>query len=115
MYVIRRVAGHLRRDGALWTFLFFCDPVLALEESKYTPDIPGESMDCISDWITKSLNEATPDGHYEDLVRDGFGLIVKVLREIKSSWKLLLSEFETFLEDIVSKSSIVYLMFADIL
>ena len=102
MYIIRRVSGHLRRDGSAWTFLFFCDPVATFEESHYVSDIPGQSMPYPTDWITGSLNDDTPADHYDRLIKDGFGLVVKVLREIKSSWKLLLSEFETFLEDIVS-------------
>ncbi|OBT44090.1 hypothetical protein VE00_04506 [Pseudogymnoascus sp. WSF 3629] len=100
MYLIRRVSGHLRKDGSAWTFLFFCDQIPTFEESNYVPDIPGQSMPCMPDWIVGSLNVRTPDSHYERLLDDGFGLIVKVLREIKSSWKLLLVDFEMFLEEI---------------
>lgn len=66
-----------------------------------------------ADWIRKSLDESTPDKHFEELTRDGFGLVVKVLREIKSTWKLLLTEFETFLEDIVSNATIICFMHID--
>ncbi|KAH0543624.1 hypothetical protein FGG08_002062 [Glutinoglossum americanum] len=100
MYVIRRATGYLRRDDLLWTFLYFCDPFPTFEESHYVSDIPGNSMLNLQDWIDKSLDDKNPDSHYEMLMQDGFGLVVKVLREIKTSWKLLLSEFETFLEEI---------------
>lgn len=56
----------------------------------------------LSDWIASSLNDQTPSSHYDRLAKDGFGLVAKVLREVKSSWKILLSDFETFLEEIVS-------------
>ncbi|KFY92521.1 hypothetical protein V500_04163 [Pseudogymnoascus sp. VKM F-4518 (FW-2643)] len=75
MYLIRRVSGHLRKDGPVWTFLFFCDQIPTFEESNYVSDIPGQSMPCIPDWIAGSLNVRTPDGHYERLLDDGFGLV----------------------------------------
>jgi hypothetical protein len=101
MYAIRRVSGHLRRDGSAWTFLFFCDQIPTFGDSHYVSDIPTQSMPCLSDWIVGSLSDQTPATYCERLVQDGFGLVVKVLREIKSSWKLLLCEFEAFLEEIV--------------
>lgn len=106
IYVIRRVSGHLRKDGLSWTFLFFCDQIPDFEESHYVSDIPGQSMPCLSDWISGSLNDHTPDHHCQRLVQDGFGLVVKVLREIKSSWKLFLNDLATFLEDVVSYLSL---------
>ncbi|TAQ87788.1 hypothetical protein B7494_g3869 [Chlorociboria aeruginascens] len=100
MYIIRRISGHLRREGSAWTFLFFCDQVPTFEQSHYVSDIPAQSMPCLTDWIAGSLNDQTPNDHYDRLIQDGFGLVVKVLREIKSSWKLLLTDFEIFLEEI---------------
>jgi hypothetical protein len=37
----------------------------------------------------------------ENVGNDGFGLVAKILRDIKSSWKSMLTALETFLEDIV--------------
>ncbi|KAK3171563.1 hypothetical protein OEA41_003647 [Lepraria neglecta] len=99
VYVIRRVSGHLRLDGHLWTFLFFCEPFQDFEKTGYRQDIPGNAMPPLSEWVTKAINEETPQEHLDRLGFDGYGLIVKVLRDIKTSWKLLLGEMEDFLED----------------
>ena len=101
MYVIRRVSGHLRRDGDLWTFLYFCDPFEGFERSGYVNDLPGRSLAPLSSWLTDAFNPSSPQDHLQRLVSDGFGCVVKILRDIKSSWKLLLSEMEDFLEDLV--------------
>jgi hypothetical protein len=49
--------------------------------------------------------------HYAvNINKDGFGLIAKIVREIKSSWKLLLTALEIFLDDIVrSRASVSHL------
>ena len=52
-------------------------------------------------WLSDALSTNCPQEHLDRLVKDGFGLIVKILRDIKSSWKLLLSEMEDFPEDLV--------------
>ena len=106
---MRRISGHLRRDGNLWTFLYFNDPYVDLSAAKYILDIPGGVQHPPESWITAYFNENTAEKILEDLQKDGFGLILHVLREVKSTWKLLLSHMETFLEAIVgpSRSSFV--------
>lgn len=83
-------------------FLYFCEPFQGFEQSGYVHDIPGNSMPPLSQWVTDSINPDSPQDHFQRLMADGFGLVVKILRDIKSSWKLLLGEMEEFLEDIVS-------------
>jgi hypothetical protein len=58
-------------------------------------------MPPLTKWLTEALMPDSPQDHLERLANDGFGLVVKILRDIKSSWKLLLSEMEDFLEDLV--------------
>lgn len=99
---MRRISGHLRRDGNLWTFLYFNDPYVDLSAAKYILDIPGGVQHPPESWITAYFNETTAEKILEDLQKDGFGLILHVLREVKSTWKILLSHMETFLETIVS-------------
>ena len=101
IYVIRRVSGHLQFDGQLWTFLFFCEPFKDFELSGYRQDIIGESMPPISRWVADAINANTSDEHLQRVGHDGYGLVVKILRDIKSTWKLLLSEMENFLEEVV--------------
>ena len=102
MYVIRRAVGHLKREDKDWTFLYFCDPFPGFEQSAYVPDVPGGSLPPLDDWANGLLSSNTPDEYLDRLAADGFGFVTKILRDIKSSWKLLLSDMETFLEDLVS-------------
>lgn len=102
LYVLRRISGHLRRDGQLWTFIFFNDPYVDLSAAHYALDIPGGVQHPLSSWITEYVNKSTPEALLRDLSVDGFGLVTRVLREIKSTWKLLLNEIEHFLELLVS-------------
>jgi hypothetical protein len=102
VFVLRRIAGHLRRDGKLWTFLFFNDPYVDLSGAQYTLDIPGGVQHPVSAWITEYVHETSPNSLLNDLAEDGFGLVSRCLREIKSTWKLLLSEMDDFLESMVS-------------
>ena len=53
------------------------------------------------------MDPTSPLDHFQRLESDGFGCIVKILRDIKSSWKLLLGEMEDFLEDLVRQSQSV--------
>ena len=69
----------------------------------YVQDIPNEAMPPRSRWITDAINQESPTEHLQRLCLDGFGLIVKILRNIKTSWRLLLSEMEDFLEDVVGR------------
>jgi hypothetical protein len=101
MFVITRVTGHIRRDGDAWTFLFFCDPFFGSQEANYASDIPAKSLSEVKDWVYDCIHPRSSQIHLNSLEKDGFGVVVKILRDIKSSWKLLLNEFETFLEDIV--------------
>lgn len=39
--------------------------------------------------------------YLRDIAKDGSGIIAKILRDIKSSWKLMLAEMEGFLEYVV--------------
>ena len=83
--------------------MFFCEAFQDFEKTGYRQDIPGNAMPPLSEWVTKAINEETPQEHLDRLGFDGYGLIVKVLRDIKTSWKLLLGEMEDFLEDFVSR------------
>ena len=76
-----------------------CDPFEGFNEAKYVSDVPGTSLSDITEWMANSVHEGMNDTYAHNICRDGFGLIVKILRDIKSSWKLLLTELETFLED----------------
>jgi hypothetical protein len=87
----------------LWTFLFFCEPFFGSKESKYVSDIPENSLSDVKEWISECVHSGSSHDHLENLEKDGFGVIVKILRDIKSSWKLMLNEFENFLEEIVRK------------
>ncbi|KAK3382999.1 hypothetical protein B0T24DRAFT_661591 [Lasiosphaeria ovina] len=59
----------------------------------------------MSSWVDDYVGENCPEAFIDDLSRDGFGFVLKVLREIKTSWKLFLNEMERFLEDLVRPSS----------
>lgn len=99
IFVIRRISGHLRRDGKLWTFLYMCDPIDGFDKAHYVSDIPGTALSDITEWMSDCLHEQMSQSYALNICTDGFGLIVKILRDIKSSWKLMLTELETFLED----------------
>jgi hypothetical protein len=105
MYVIRRAAGYLQREKDQWTFLYFGQPFQHFERTGFVSDIPGESMAPMADWLKNALSKDSPQEHLSRLAEDGFGLVVKILRDIKSSWKLLLSDMEEFLEDLVSHTT----------
>ncbi len=98
---MKRVTTHLRRDSELWTLLFICDPFPGYEESRYTPDVPGNALSTPSSWIMNCLNNQSSQEYLGKVAEDAFGLVVKVLRDIKTSWKLMLSDMELFLENIV--------------
>ena len=83
--------------------MFFCEPFQDSKSLAIDRDIPGNAMLPLSEWVTKAINEETPQEHLDRLGFDGYGLIVKVLRDIKTSWKLLLGDMEDFLEDFVSR------------
>lgn len=105
IFVFRRLTGHLRRDANLWTFLFFCEPFDGFKESNFVSDIPENSISDVKEWIPECIYAGSSQDHLENLERDGFGVVVKILRDIKSSWKLMLNEFENFLDEIVRTSS----------
>jgi len=54
-------------------------------------------------WLSEYVKDDTPSELIDDLGRDGFGLVLKILRDMKTSWKLLLNEMEVFLEALVCK------------
>lgn len=99
---MRRISGHLRRDGKLWTFLYFNDPYVDLDAAQYIEDVPGRVQSPPEHWITEFIHEGMHVALLKDLSMDGFGLVLRVLREIKSTWKLLISQMEDFLEALVS-------------
>jgi hypothetical protein len=101
VFVIRRISGHLRRDKDLWTFIYFCHPYTDLSNASLVSDIPGNVQPHLTSWITNFLGESSPSELLANLEKDGFGLVQRVLREIKSTWKLLLNELEVFLENLV--------------
>jgi hypothetical protein len=101
VFVLRKISGHLRRDGRLWTFIYFNDPYIDLSAAHFAIDIPGGVQHPIKSWITQFFNQQTPEVLLKELGEDGFGLVNRVLREIKSTWKLLLNEMEYFLEALV--------------
>ena len=76
-----------------------CDPIDGFDQAHYMFDIPGTALSDIAEWISDCLRERISQSYAQDICTDGFGLIVKILRDIKSSWKLMLTELETFLED----------------
>lgn len=101
MFVIQNIAGHVRLDRKLWTFIFFSDPHVDLSAANYIEYIPSNVQSPLSMWISEFLNEDTPDALFDDLRRDGFGFVLRVLREITTTWKLLLHEMQIFLESLV--------------
>tara|TARA_R110002003_G_scaffold39_14_gene2531 strand:- start:1110 stop:1481 length:372 start_codon:yes stop_codon:yes gene_type:complete len=101
IYVLRRVSGHLRRDGRLWTFVYFNDSYIDLSAAHFTVDVPGGVQHPPRSWITQFVNSQTPEALLRDLGEDGFGFVNRILREIKSTWKLLLNDIEYFLEALV--------------
>ncbi|KAH7378650.1 hypothetical protein BKA64DRAFT_245780 [Cadophora sp. MPI-SDFR-AT-0126] len=102
----RRIAGHLRHDGNLWTFIFFfTDPYIDISDSNYVQDTPGNLLSPFHMWLSEYVREDTPSELIDDLGRDGFGLVLKVLRDMKTSWKLLLNEMEVFLETLTEDYS----------
>jgi hypothetical protein len=50
------------------------------------------------DWAFNFLQKDSPEEPFDDLRQDGFGLVVWVLREIKTMWKHLLTEMEDHLK-----------------
>ncbi|PVH79483.1 hypothetical protein DL98DRAFT_589352 [Cadophora sp. DSE1049] len=97
IFVLRRIAGHLRHDNNLWTFIFFADPYLDISSANYISDIPGGAVSPFSVWLSEYVKDTTPQQLLDDLGGDGFGLVLQVLRNVKTSWKLLLNEMEVFM------------------
>lgn len=102
VFAIRKISGHIRRDKNLWTFIYLCYPFVDLEAAHLVPDIPGNVQPHLTAWISSFLNQDSPRALLDDLGKDGFGFVLRVLREVKTTWKLLLHEMETFLELLVS-------------
>ncbi|KAK5159436.1 hypothetical protein LTS14_002578 [Recurvomyces mirabilis] len=100
VFVIRRISGHIRKDEGLWTFIYFCYPNTDLADAHLVTDIPGGVQPHFTTWITDFLQAASPTELLDDLSHDGYGFVLRVLREIKTTWKLLLNEMEVFLEDL---------------
>ena len=92
MFVIRRIAGHVRLDRKVWTFVFFSDRYVDLRGANYIKDSPSNVQSPLLMWMSESLTEDTPGVLFDNLSRDGFGFVLRVLREIKTTWKLLLHE-----------------------
>ena len=111
VYIIRRISGHLRLEGHLWNFVFLCDPFQDCDKSGFVRDIPGDSMPPMTQWLSGAVDSHTPKEHLDRLSHDGYGLVVKILRDIKSSWKLMLGEMEDFLEELVSVSILRHLAY----
>jgi len=107
IFMIRRISGHLRYDDGLWTFLYFCDPYTQMDDAHFASDIPGNMQPPLESWVTDVLRDDTPEAFIDDLAKDGFGLVLRILREIKTSWKLLLNELEVFLEELVRRYPLV--------
>lgn len=101
VFIIRRIAGHLRRDGHLWTFLYFCDPYVDMREANFVSHIPGKAQPPLESWMDAYIGTQTSPAFIDDLCEDGFGFVVSILREIKTSWKLFLNGMEVFLENLV--------------
>ena len=101
IFVVRRISAHLRQDADLWTFIYICSPYMNFDDAHLTTEIPGNVQMPISSWIADFINEKSPCEFLEDLRQDGFGFVLKVLREIKTTWKLLLNEIGVFLEDLI--------------
>lgn len=99
VFIIRRISCHIRLDGNLWTVIFLNDPYLDLSEARFVCDIPGQVQQPVTSWVLDLIN--SDKSLIEDLRRDGFGFTARLLREIKTTWKLLLNELEVFLEQIV--------------
>lgn len=105
MFVIRRISAHIRRDATLWTVLFFSDPHVSLDHAHYEADVPGRAQPLPEVWLTDWIRETSPPDLIKDLGKDGFGFVLRLLREIKGTWKLLLNEMEIFLEDMIEAVS----------
>lgn len=63
-------------------------------------DMPGVALSNVHEWISECLHADMSHDYAKNICNDGFGFTIKILRDIKSSWKLLLTALETFLEDI---------------
>jgi hypothetical protein len=72
-----------------------------MDDANFASQIPGNAQPKMASWIDNYVAEGSPEALIEDLSDDGFGFVLKVLREIKTSWKLFLNEMEGFLEDLV--------------
>lgn len=104
VFVIRRVTGHLRLDGDLWTFMYLCDPYVDMRDAQFSTSIPGGVQRPLDQWMDDYVVDQSPEAFIDDLCTDGFGFVLGILREIKTSWKLFLNEMEVFLEDLVRLS-----------
>ncbi|KAK2603562.1 hypothetical protein QQS21_004242 [Conoideocrella luteorostrata] len=95
VFVIRRISCYIRFDNPLWTILFFNDLHINMSGAHYEEKIPGQVQLPVASWIMDFLSNAqSQEPLIRDLSHDGFGLIARLLREIKNSWKLLLNELE---------------------
>ena len=101
IYAIRRVSGHLRLEADRWAFIYFCDEFKDFEKTHMLRQVPNNAMTPLTDWLNEAISPQTPQEHLDRLGHDGFGLVVKILWDIKSSWKLLLGEMEEFLDELV--------------
>lgn len=102
MFVIRRISGHLRRDNNAWTFLYLCDPFEGFDDAHFNEYIPGNTLNLLQNWVSECLYDGMARVHATNLCLDGFGITTKILRDIKSTWKLFLADLEIFLEELVS-------------
>lgn len=101
VFLLRRVSGHLRLDGNLWTFIYFPDPYVDIDEAHFASYVPGDVQGPLASWADSYVGEDSHESFIDDLSHDGFGFVVRILREIKTSWKLFLHDMEVFLEDLV--------------
>jgi hypothetical protein len=63
----------------------------------------------MASWVDNYVGEISAEAFLDDLSTDGFGFVLKVLREIKTSWKLFLNEMERFLEELVRPPPMVHI------
>ncbi|KAL0262803.1 hypothetical protein SLS55_001777 [Diplodia seriata] len=103
--LIQLLGSKYDMDYELWTSRFQssdreCDPYINMDAAKFATDIPGDVQSPLASWITEFVDESSPSALLEYLSQDGFGFVLKVLREIKTTWKLLLNEMEVFLEEL---------------
>ncbi|EJT77005.1 hypothetical protein GGTG_06919 [Gaeumannomyces tritici R3-111a-1] len=67
-----------------------------LDDARYETNIPGQVQEPPHKWLLSYVGRDTSQEFISDLAGDGFGFVLKIPREMKTTWKLFWTRWRPF-------------------